>query len=210
MKLLNAARSAAPVLFALVLSACGGGGDESPPPPNLSKYQGTWTQECSDPIEFSPGVFGPGSTRSSMTISAPDGSGKVQVTLIVDFFDTTVACYDYATAPIATIRNSVPADGRPLRTEVGAGPVAGSLAWDVLGMTIPAQDLAGSGPSIRLETGAVPFWRVTFSDGKTDDTQQRESADSGEMGLHLATAYIFSVPTPVLYISGQNQYWAKK
>lgn len=210
MKVLDATRSWAPVLFAFLLSACGGG-DESPPPPDLAKYQGTWTQECSDPIQFSPGVYGPASTRSSMTISAPDSSGKVRVTLIVDFFDTTVGCYDYATAPVATIQNSVPADGRPLRTQVGAGPVAGNLTWDVVGMTTPAQDLAGTGPSISLQTvGAVPFWRVTFSDGKTDDTQQREPADTGEMGLHLATAYIFSVPTPVLYISGQNQYWAKK
>lgn len=190
-----------------VVAGCGGGGADAPvvtpgafPTTYLSKYQGTWFQQCSRPIQYGTNDFGPSAVRERIQISAPDASGRVSMALIEDFFDSTLVCYDYTSTPFASIQTSVPAQGTMLRVEtltVGAA----KLAQDVLQVTEGGSSTVATGSGVtQVTVNGVAYWRITFSDGKFVDRPVVETAGAGEIALYLVT--VNDVPGAELAING--------
>jgi hypothetical protein len=191
------------------VTACGGGSDsEQRVDINyLAKYQGVWVEQCAMPINFSAGVFGPGSMRAKYSISAPDAAGKVFIEQAIDFFDSTLNCYDIATVPYATItaESSIGAVFSRLETLIAS---AGSGSFDVLTVNLPAGNVSAIGVGITSETvGGTAVWRITFSDGRVIDQDKSIPAATGELALLSAT--VNNVPNAEMTIYGAQQRYIK-
>jgi hypothetical protein len=199
MKLTSVLRLSLGSILLAALSACGGGGSSSAvatPAPSvptvavnyLTKYQGTWIEQCSRPIQYNATTFGPSSTREKFVISAPDASGKITIDYIQEFFNTTVGCYDYAAKPLVTVTETVPSTATFSRVE-SLFYIAGNLDHDVLQVSQATTAVTAIGvPSTSVSQATVSkaqVWRITFSDGKTVDISTANEASSGEAALLL-------------------------
>jgi hypothetical protein len=184
------------VLLVAALSGCGGGGggDEASttdpttfPATYLAKYQGTRYQKCVTPIQYGASTFGPSSVRERIVVSAPDAAGQVSMSLIEDFFASTLSCYDYTSTPYASVQTSVPATGKMLRVEALAlGAI--NLAQDVVLLTQQASPVIATGSGIaQVDVNGTVNWRITFPDGRYVDRPLIESAGAGEVALYLIT-----------------------
>lgn len=198
--------------LALTLVACGGGGSSDPAKPSvdpnyLAKYQGSWAVQCATPIEFSPGIFGPASKREKLTFSAPDATGMIKLVVTEDYFDSTLACYDMTTPPYASVVTVLPIEATFDRVEQLYNG-AGLVDFDVLKATQPSSAISVTGTNITSVTvGGIDVFRITFSDGKTVDQNKTEPADTGEIGLWLAT--VNGVPNAQLTVYGASDVYRK-
>jgi hypothetical protein len=189
------------IAFVTVLSACGGGGGgdsinsptvtttpaststSSVPIDYLNKYQGTWIEQCPSQIAFgSPVVYGPASSRRTLVMSAPDVAGKVTIDFIEEFFDSAVACGDYAKKPIVTLKESISSSGmfNRLLTLDYFGP----KVFDILNINQPESNILaeGSGAS-KIMVNGVSKWQITFADGNTYEENEITPKVNGEVGL---------------------------
>ncbi len=188
---------ASAVLLIAAIAGCGGGGggEEVPrtepttfPSTYLDKYQGTRYQKCATPIDFGAGTFGPPSVRERLVVSAPDATGQVRISLMEDFFDSTLSCYDYTSTPYASVQTSVPANGRMLRVETIVVGGVSNVPADILQVTEQASPVTATGSGVtQVAVNGVSYWRITFSNGRHVDRPVVEAAGSGEVALFLVT-----------------------
>lgn len=183
------------------VSACGGGGSSSaattpaPTVPSqpvnyLSKYQGTWIEQCGRPIKFNASTFGPSFTREKFVISAPDTAGKITIEYVQEFFDTAVGCYAYAAKPMVTVTETIPSTATFSRL-ASLFYIVGNADHDILQISQAATAVTAVGvPSTsvsQVNANNVQVWRITFSDAKTFDIPVSSPADSGEAAFLLKT-----------------------
>jgi hypothetical protein len=206
------------LIILAVLSGCGGGGSSSaaatsvPTVPSvpvnyLSKYQGTWIEQCGRPIQFNASTFGPSFTREKFVISAPDSAGKITIEYIQEFFDTGVGCYAYAAKPMVTVTETVPSTATFSRL-ASLFYVVGNADHDILQVSQVATTVTAVGvPSTSVSQVTVNnalVWRIIFSDAKTFDIPVSSPANSGEAAFLLKT--VNGVQNEFVINSGNGSY----
>lgn len=74
--------------------------------------------------------------------------------------------------------------------------------------TQPSSDVSAVGTNITAETvDGAAVWRITFSDGKTQDVPKNQPATTGELALVAAT--VNDVPNAQVIIYGAPQSYMK-
>jgi hypothetical protein len=211
------------LIIAMSFAGCGGG-SSSPVQVNasanatslastsvdyLKKYQGTWIQQCATPIKFSssPDVYGPGSSRKKLVISAPNATGIITIDAIEDFYDKTVGCYDYAAVPKVSLQESIPSSGSFVGTQTLSSLLPNTV-FDILNITQPESSVVASGTgtsTVKVTINGAPKWRITFSDGKNLDQDALTPAFNGEIGFRERSALNSSgIKTFELELSGDS------
>jgi hypothetical protein len=193
---------------AVVVSACGGGGDGTGDQPGrgnavvLGKYQGTWSEQCAMPIDFGPGGFGPASQRESLVFSAPDAKGVITAQSYIEFFSSTLACYDRGTLPYAVMIRSVAS--RILWVEsLAANETLRGIPVDVVSSSTPEASIQVTGNGVTSEVlNGTEVWRVTFPDGKSVVADRRIAAEMVEVALSAVN--MNGVPNSALFVNGDS------
>jgi hypothetical protein len=190
----NLPRLLATAVCVSLLVSCGGGGTSTANDVNnnaytatpadiayLSNYQGIWYMQCTTPLKFNDGSFGPASVRTKLEFSSPSSLGVLQVRIVDEYFANTLNCYDKTSTPMVSITAlQLPEFKYSGKDNLGLY----FQNADIFEVTQLATSSVVTGASVtQVLSAGVEYWRIQFPDGKSFDVEKNEKNDKFSAGI---------------------------